>query len=497
MAERSIGIALLGCGVVGAGVVELLTRQHDLLRQRTGLTFDLRHIVVRDLAKHRAKEGGGEEKAKGKGQKAKGEDRSEQPALSMEPGAPAFSTDALAAISDPKVDIVIELIGGTTAAGEYVEAALKAGKSVVTANKSLLAARGPDLFRLARRHDAAIAFEASCGGGVPIINALLHGLVANRIDALVGIVNGTCNFILTKMTRNGWSYADALKEAQKAGFAEADPTMDVSGRDAAQKLAILAGLAFNARVSESDVHVEGIDTLSATDIAFAGELGYVIKLLAIAERKATEDSGHDAGMEAGGPESAGHGQAASGNASSLCLRVHPTLVHKSDVLADVSGSFNAISLYGHALGHALFYGRGAGQMPTASAVVADLVNTAMGTVPLAFRQLQVFTDATPPARILPFADLRSRYYLHLMANDRPGVLAQITKILGQHEISLSAILQHEVSDGQCVPVVITTHLAHEGSMQAAVREIDQLPTIKAPTVCLRIIDQPKEFGIKE
>ncbi len=340
----------------------------------------------------------------------------------------------------------------------------------MTANKSLLAARGPELFQLARKHNACIAFEASCGGGIPIINALTHGLVANRVDALVGIVNGTCNFILTQMTRNGWSYDQSLKEAQKLGFAEADPTLDVSGRDAAQKLTVLAGLAFNARVEELDIHIEGIDKLQDQDIKFARELGYVIKLLAIAER------------------------ISDGGAAKLALRVHPTLVHQHDVLADVSGSFNAVSVYGHAVGHTLFYGRGAGAMPTASAVVSDIINVALGTTPLAFKQLNVFPDSVSRATVLPITELTSRYYLRLMARDEPGVLAQVTKILGQQKISLSAIMQHEVSHGQFVPIVITTHMAKEGAIQQALKELNALPAISGPTVCLRIIDQPKEFA---
>jgi homoserine dehydrogenase len=271
------------------------------------------------------------------------------------------------------------------------------------------------------------------------------------------------------MTRNGWSYSEALAEAQRSGFAEADPKMDVSGRDAAQKLAVLAGLAFDARVREEDIHVEGIDTLQAADIRYAGELGYVIKLLAIAERN---------------------------DGDRLTLRVHPTLVHKDDVLAEVSGGFNAISVYGHALGHASFYGRGAGQMPTASAVVADLMDVAMGTAPLAFRQLRVFPDSVAPANVLPFEQLRSRYYLRLTAKDQPGVLAQVTKILGDQQISLSAILQHESDEDQLVPVIITTHLAQEGAMRQALRALDALPTLGAKAVCLRIIDQPKEYAVR-
>jgi homoserine dehydrogenase len=435
MPHKSIGVCLLGCGVIGTGVARIIQDQHDLILTRTGLSLKLRYVVDKDPKP--------------------------RPGLHA-----AISADANQAIDDPESQIIIELIGGLDPAGQFVERALNLGKPVVTANKSLIATRGGQLFALARKHDTCIAFEASCGGGIPIINALMHGLVANRIDALVGIVNGTCNFILTRMTQNGWSYAHALAEAQKAGFAEANPTMDVSGRDAAQKLAILAGIAFNASIQESSIHTEGIDKLQESDIKFAGELGYVIKLLAIAQR---------------------HGD-------KISLRVHPTLVRHDDVLADVSGSFNAVSVYGHALGHALFYGRGAGQMPTASAVIADVVNVGLGVTPLAFKQLHVLADQVPPASVLPEQELQSRYYLRLMAKDEPGVLAQVTKILGEKKLSLSAILQHEASDGQHVPVVITTHLAREGALQSALTEIDKLQSIQAPTVCIRIIDQPKEFA---
>lgn len=441
MAERIIGISLLGCGIVGSGVARILAEQRDLIARRTGLTFDIKHVVVRDPAKSRTTV-----------------------------GKLPVHTDARAAIEDPQVQIVVELIGGTGPAGELVRKALSLGKPVVTANKSLLAAHGRELFALAKKHASAISFEASCGGGIPIIQALTHGLIANEISALVGIVNGTCNVIMTRMTVNGWTYKEALAEAQRLGYAEADPTMDVSGRDTAQKLAILASLAFNANVAEADIHIEGIDTLDPLDIRFAKELGYVIKLLAIAER-ATGDASGDA---------------------PISLRVHPTLVHKQDVLADVSGSFNAISVYGHALGHCLFYGRGAGQMPTASAVVSDLIQTALGTAALAFKQLQIFTDATPAANILPFEELQSRYYLRVLAKDQPGVMARVAAVLGKYEVSISAILQHESGENNHVPIVITTHMAKEGALQRAIKEINILPVIQPPAACLRIIDQPKE-----
>jgi len=439
MADKSLGIALLGCGTVGGGVVNILMNQREMLHRRTGVWFDLKHVAVKDVSEYPP-------------------NHAELP----------MSTDANACIDAADTQVVIELIGGTGVASTFVERALKLGKPVVTANKALLAVKGPELFALARAKNTCIAFEASAGGGIPIIDALQRGLIANRVDALLGIVNGTCNYILTQMTKHGQSYADALKDAQKQGFAEANPTMDVTGKDAMQKLAILGSLAFNCRIGEGDIHVEGIDKLDAADIKFAGDLGYVIKLLAIAERQAGTDT--------------------------ISLRVHPTLVHKDDLLADVSGSFNAISFYGHALGHALFYGRGAGRMPTASAVVSDLIGIALGTTPAQFRQLNIFMDQTPKADVLPFHELNSRYYLRLTAKDQPGVMAAVSTILGNLGISLSAILQPESTDGPGIPIVVTTHKANEGAMQKALGQIGTLPVITAPAVCLRIIEQPKEFA---
>jgi homoserine dehydrogenase len=448
MANKTIGITLLGCGTVGGGVVQILLKQRELLRQRTGVDFVLRHVVVKSEADY-------------------------PPDAQQLP----MSLDANAAIDDPKTDAVVELIGGTGVAFTFVERALKLGKPVITANKALLAVKGPELFKLAREKNTCIAFEASAGGGIPIIDTLQRGLIANRVDALLGIVNGTCNFILSQMSQKGWSYDQALKEAQAQGFAEANPTMDVSGRDSAQKLAILASLAFNVRVEEADIHLEGIDKLAAPDIKFADELGYVVKLLAIAER--AKQTGEQAGEHQKDP---------------ISLRVHPTLVHKSDLLAQVSGSFNAISFYGHALGHAMFYGRGAGRMPTASAVVSDLVGVALGTTLETFKNLNVYVDQTPRPSILPFDQLSSRYYLRLAAKDQPGVLAAVTKVLGDQKISLASFLQHESAGSDSVPLVLTTHQAQEGSVRAALKQIDALPSITAPSVCLRIIDQPKEFA---
>jgi homoserine dehydrogenase len=442
--SKSIGVTLLGCGTVGGGVVNILMEQRELLRLRTNVDFRLQHVVVKSEAEY-------------------------PPNASELP----MSTDANAAIDDPKTDVVVELIGGTGVAFTFVQRALSQGKAVITANKALLATKGPELFKLARDKNTCIAFEASAGGGIPIIDVLQRGLVANRVDALLGIVNGTCNFILSQMTNNGWSYEQALKEAQAQGFAEANPTMDVSGKDSLQKLIILAGLAFNVRIEEQDIHLEGIDKLDAVDLKFANELGYVVKLLAIAERVFPSNG-------------------------AISLRVHPTLVHKSDLLAQVSGSFNAISFYGHALGHALFYGRGAGRMPTASAVVSDLIGVALGTTLAQFKSLNIFMDQVAKATVLPFSELKSRYYLRLTANDQPGVLAQVTKVLGDQKISIASFVQHESSGSSgktgAVPLVLTTHVAQEGAIQAALTQINSLAPITAAAVCLRIIDQPKEFA---
>jgi homoserine dehydrogenase len=436
--QSPVGITLVGAGVVGRGVLAILDEQTALLKQRTGIDFVVRHVVVRDAARH--------------------SDLSTRHAL---------TSDLDAAITDPAVGIVVEVMGGIDAAAAVLHAAFAAGKHVVTANKALIADRAAELFRAAKGRGVAIGFEASCGGGIPIIDALTRGLLGNRIDALVGIVNGTCNFILTQMSDNGWTYEKALAEAQREGFAEADPTLDVSGRDAAQKLSILASLAFNAAVREDDIAVVGIDTVQADDIRFARELGYTIKLLAIAER--TGDA--------------------------LALRVHPSLVHDGDLMADVGGSFNAISVYGHAIGHQFFYGRGAGQRPTASAVVADIIGIATGVIPHAFGRLNIYPDSLGPARVLPFEQTHSRYYLRVTVRDEPGVFADITRSLGDNGISLSGVHQKEIDvAGASVPVVVTTHKATEAAMRRAVAAIDALPTVLPKTVCLRIVEQPTEYA---
>jgi len=466
VSSNAIGIGMIGCGTVGGGVAKLLHEQAALYAQRLGRPVDLRRVLVRDVAKACA--GGLVQKDK-------------------------LTADADAFFSTADMPIIVEVAGGRGVVSTYVRRALEAGKHVVTANKAMLAAEGPELFALARKHKVAIAFEASVAGGIPVITAMQFGLMANRIDALYGILNGTCNYILTEMTREGKSYATALAEAQAKGYAEADPTLDVSGKDAAQKLAVLASLAFGVSVNESDVWNEGIDSLDLADIRFAAELGYDIKLLAIAERTHRSEFGvpsSESGRDL--PDS----QLATRNSelgtSALSLRVHPSFIHASAPLAQVRGSFNALSVYGHAVGHTMSYGRGAGQMPTASAVVSDILNVASGWYPLACQAMHLLSDRQSRVQTVAANDLVSRFYIRMTALDVPGVMARVSDILGQSGISLSAILQHEANVGQFVPLVIVTHKARQGALLDALDQIEQLEVIDGKPVCIRIVDMPAE-----
>jgi len=441
MAEdgNEFGVALVGCGTVGGAVAALLTDGRAGLRARCGRDIRLRHVIDVDFTN--AKRVGVDESICG--------------------------SDLQVALDDPAVGCIIELVGGTTVAKEIVERSLRAGKPVVTANKALLAAHGRALHKLAREHGACLGFEASCAGGIPIVGALTTGLIANRIDALYGIVNGTCNFILTAMTGESRPYTDALADAQARGFAEADPTLDVSGGDSAHKLAILAGLAFGVGVELDAIDVTGIDGLDLQDIQYGQELGYVIKLLAIAQRQA----------------------------DGVSLLVRPAFIPREHPLAWVSGPFNAVSVYGHATGHTMYYGRGAGGMPTASAVLADVVSVAVGAASRQFASLPLWPDVAPAADVLPVERARSRYYLRVMAEDRPGVLAQFAAVLGKHGISISSVLQREPpadSEVAGVPVVISTHTAIEGNVRRALAEVDALDVIEAPSVCISIVDEHPE-----
>lgn len=437
MSESPLGIGIIGCGTVGVGVVKLLTDMRDVYARRVGRPIEIRRILVRS---------------------AKAKRDAAVPANLVTDDADAF-------FNDKRIAIIVEVAGGIDPVGKYVRRAIETGRHVVTANKSLLAAQGVELFALARKHKVAIAFEASCGGGIPILAALKFGLAANRIDALYGILNGTCNFILTQMTEAGASYADALAAAQARGYAEADPTLDVSGADTAQKLSIIAALAFGVCVDAAAVSCQGIDKLQSEDIFFGAELGYTIKLLAIAQRT---DKG-------------------------LSLRVHPCFVHMDEPLAQVRAAYNALSVFGHAVGHTMFYGHGAGQMPTASAVVGDILNVAAGWYPHAFASMCIWPDQHKATAIASPDIVTNRYYLRIAAKDQPGVMAKVAGVLGDHAISISAILQHESPDGgSFVPLIITTHDAPEGAMRSAAAAIAKLDVVADKPVCLRIIELPRD-----
>lgn len=436
---KTVGIGLVGLGTVGQGVVRVLERSRERIAARSGLDIQIRHAVVRDPRKPRA----------------------------FAPPANLIHTDLARVLADPDTQVVVELVGGTDAAATALFGAVDAGKDVVTANKELLAVRGRELFERAHAAGRCVAFEASCVGGVPIVGALRTGLAANRIVGLFGIVNGTCNYILTEMLSSRKSYAEALAEAQAAGFAEADPALDVSGVDSARKLAVLGSLAFGVPVDLAAISVEGIERIELTDLLAGEELGYVCKLLAIGER---EDD-------------------------ALSLRVHPAFISQSHPLASVAGPFNAVSVRGDAVGHTLFYGRGAGAMPTASAVVADMIEVGLGrATPPGELLAAVGTDSAP--KYQPIDELRSRFYLRMMAYDRPGVMGKLTTVLGAQAVSLRAVVQHEPvheSPAGSVPIVVTTHLAREGSVRDAVREIARLDVVTEPPVVIRVVDEHEEL----
>jgi homoserine dehydrogenase len=424
---------MLGCGTVGSGVARLLLEHSDRLAARAGRRLELRHVVVRDA------------------------DRPRPVPFAL------VTTDLRRALADPAVGVVVELVGGTGWAKDAVLASLAAGKHVVTANKALLARHGPEVFDTARRHSRAVTFEASVAGGIPIIAALSQGLTANQIIALQGILNGTCNFILTQMAEHGRSYADALEEAQRHGYAEADPTLDVDGTDAAHKLAILAHLAFGIMVPVEAIDRRGIATLHEMDIRFAHELGYTVKLLA------------EAWLIEG----------------QVALHVSPVLLRHDTPLAQVRGAYNAVGVVGDAVGDTLYYGQGAGQMPTASAVVADLIDLAVGRAQRTFQTQRLWSGEPGGTTLRVAATVRTRFYLRVVVADRPGVLADIARELAEYHISISSVIQHEALDeheGDAVPLVIMTHTAPTGSFRAAVAGIDRLDCVLAASVYYPVAD---------
>ena len=425
-----VNVGLLGLGTVGAGVAQVLLERRAWLARRAGVELALTRIATRHPSRQRS--------------------------LRLKSGLVTANPQAV--LKDPEIQVVVELIGGLHPAYELVLAAIRAGKPVVTANKALLAHCGAQLFRAADRAGVDLYFEASVAGGIPIIKALREGLIANTLQALYGIINGTSNFILSEMSREGCSFEAALREAQSRGYAERNPSLDLKGIDAAHKLSILALLGFGRMVPPEHLYVEGIEGISPNDLRYAEELGYAIKPLAIAKREG----------------------------ETLELRVHPTLLPRQHPLARVTGVENAIYVKGDLVGDQLFAGQGAGRWPTTSAVLADLVDVARNLAAGAPRRVPPLLVGAPPRRIRPIGEVEGRYYFRFSCIDRPGVLAKIARILGGHRISIASVIQPDRRREQIVPLIMVTHEARERDAQAALRLIDRLGVIRRRTMAIRI-----------
>jgi len=434
---RSIGIGLVGCGVVGTGVLDVLSKHGAQIEERLGAKVVVRHVVVGDASKPRS---------------------------SVVP-ADKIRTNASAVLDDPEVDVVVELVGGVDRAFEVVKTALERGKHVVTANKALLAERGEELFAIADAKNLEIYFEAAVAGGIPIIRVLREGFAADRIRSVRGIVNGTSNYILSRMRSAGLEFSVALREAQEKGYAEADPTLDVGGGDASHKLAILARLAFGKHVRVEHIATEGIDRVGALDMEFAQRFGYVIKPLAIARE--LDDGKMD-------------------------LRVHPALVRDDSPLAGIHGALNAVNVVGSMVGPSLLSGLGAGAGPTAVSVVSDVLDIARNIISGSNAHMSMATSQVDgPLEVQPIGDLVREYYLRLTVKDRPGVLARVTGVLAHQGVSIEQMIQQRpLSDAKDAPttIVFLTHEARERAVQAAVAEIDRHDDMAAPTNVLRIED---------
>jgi len=438
MAEKNVKVGLVGFGTVGCGVAKLILEEADSIAAKTGLRLQLGCVVDVDTQSARP--------------------------VKLPDGV--LTADLNKLLDDEAISVGVELIGGTDAAKQIQLKMLQAGKDVVTANKALLAEHGSELYKAARENNRCIAFEASCAGGIPIISGIRTGLTANNITAMYGIVNGTCNYILSNMTAKDEDFSEALAEAQGKGYAEADPTLDISGNDSAHKLAILASIAFGYEITLDDIFVEGIEATSKDDIRYGGEMGYVLKLLAIGQKDRN---------------------------NRISLRVHPSFIAKDNSLARVDGPFNAVSIFGSAVGQVMYYGRGAGMMPTASAVVTDIIDVALGNSATTFRHLRVRPRSETESLIEKIGDTVSRFYIKVMCKDRPGVVAQWSRVLADHEISISGALQHEgIGPDNTVPVVIVTHPTRQESMTGALGDIEKLEVIGGRPVCIRIVDIPED-----
>lgn len=438
MGEHIVRVGLAGFGTVGSGVAKLMIEDADSIAAKTGIRLELACVVDIDTT-------------------------SERP-VTLPPGI--LTDDLNILCNDDSIQIGVEMIGGTDVAKQVHLKMLAAGKDVVTANKALLAEHGNELYRVARENGRCVAFEASCAGGIPIVSAIRTGLTANNINLMYGIVNGTCNYILSNMTAHNQDFSEALAEAQAKGYAEADPTLDISGGDSAHKLAILASIAFGYEITLDDIFVEGIEGMSIDDIRYGGEMGYCLKLLAIGQR---DDRGR------------------------ISLRVHPSFIARDCSLARVAGSFNAVSIFGSAVGEVMFYGRGAGMMPTASAVVADVIDVALGNSGTTFSHLKLRPRSEAMPLIEKMDNLVSRSYIRIMCKDRPGVVAQWSRVLADHDVSISGAIQHEdTGPDNTVPVVIATHPARQKDVSDALEDMERLDVIGGKPVCIRIVDIPED-----
>ena len=440
---KPINVGLLGIGTVGGGTFNVLLRNESEITRRAGRPIRISKVADKNL----------------------------ELARQVTQGRAVITDDATSVVTDPDIDIVVELIGGCGIARELVLAAINNGKHVVTANKALLATHGNEIFAAAQKKGVMVAFEAAVAGGIPIIKALREGLTANRIQWIAGIINGTTNFILSEMRDKGLPFATVLADAQRLGYAEDDPTFDIEGVDAAHKLTIMAAIAFGIPMQFDKVHVEGIARLDAIDIKYAEQLGYRIKLLGITKR--VSRNGAD-GIE---------------------LRVHPTLIPSRRLIANVEGAMNAVLVQGDAVGATLYYGKGAGAEPTASAVIADLVDvTRMHTADPEHRvpHLAFQPDALMDTPILPMAEVETRYYLRLSVSDQPGVLADITRILADQHISIDAMIQREPGEGEeQTDIIMLTHLSREKHVDAAILLIEALPVVKSRVTRLRLEELDK------
>lgn len=431
--KSRLGVGIIGFGTVGTGVARILLDNASLIQRRVGVPIEVVRIADIDVMRDRG--------------------------IALPVGL--LTSETKQVLEDPAVDIVVELIGGYDTAKRVILDAIAGGKHVVTANKALLALHGEELYDAASRNGVDLGFEASVGGGIPIIRALTEGFAGDRIESIYGIINGTSNYILSRMTNEGQSFESVLREAQEAGYAEADPTFDVAGIDSAHKLAILVSLAFGTPVTFKEIFTEGITGITPADVAYAKELGFTIKLLGIAKLV-------DGAVEA---------------------RVHPTMLPSASPIAQVEGVYNAIQLVGDAVGDVVLYGRGAGSLPTGSAVVSDIIAIGRNLLKGAARRVPAASfqqDQRRPLRIMPMEEILSLYYLRFNVVDRPGVLAQIAGELGRCGISISSMLQKGRREGQTVPVVIKTHMAKEQDVQTALREINRKPFVSEPVTLIRV-----------